>query len=87
MLLSISNFRSWEKIITGVPREHSILGPFLFNFFINDLFLFVSNSYVNNCANDNSLYASGFNLEEVKNIWRIDFDAVYTMALEKLHDS
>ena len=33
------------------------------------------------------LYASGFNLEEVKNIWRIDFDAVYTMALEKLHDS
>ena len=68
-----NNFRSWEKIITGVPQD-SMLGRVLFNIFINDLFLFVSSSYVSNYANDNTLYAPSFNLEEVKNILRTDFD-------------
>ena len=60
------NFSSWEKIIAGVPQG-SILGPLLFNVFINDLFVFVSSSNLSNYADDNTLYASGFNLEEVKN--------------------
>ena len=51
-----------------------MLGRVLFNIFINDLFLFVSSSYVSNYANDNTLYAPSFNLEEVKNISRTDFD-------------
>ena len=40
------------------------------------IFFFLSQSYLNNYADDNTLYASGFNLEEVKNILRTDFDAV-----------
>ena len=70
-----SNFSTWENIIDGVPQG-SILGPLLFNIFINYLFLFVSNSYLGSCADDNNLYAIGYNLEEIKNILRFDFDLV-----------
>ena len=78
-----NNFSSWEKIIAGVPQG-SILGPLLFNIFINDLFVFVSSSNLSNYADDNTLYASGFNLEEVKSCLRTDFDAV-TKSFYEIH--
>ena len=68
-----SNFSTWENIIAGVPQG-SILGLLLFNIFINDLFFFVSNSYLSNYADDNTLYAFGYNLKEIKNTLRFDFD-------------
>ena len=47
-------FSVWEKITTGVPPS-SILGPLLFNIFLNDLFLFIYNSSLSNYADDNAL--------------------------------
>ena len=71
-----SNFSTSENVITRVPQG-TILGPLLFNNFVNDLFLFVSNSYLSNYADDNTLYAFGYNdLEEIKNALRFDFDLV-----------
>ena len=69
--VEISNSRSsWAVLTKGVPQG-SILGPLLFNIFMNDLFLFIEKCRLYNYADDNSLDSSSENLADVLCYWMV----------------
>ena len=47
-------YSSFQGIVSGVPQG-SVLGPMLFNLFVNDLFSFIRQATMYNYADDNTL--------------------------------
>jgi len=61
------SFSIWAELKCGVPQG-SILGPLLFNIFINDMFYFIKDTKMANYADDNTLYTTTNNIEDLLKI-------------------
>ena len=66
-----SSYSRWYNIVRGVPQG-SILGPLLFNVFINDLFLFIERTNICNFADDNTIYSCQNDLKTILKDLRYD---------------
>ena len=70
-----NNFSSYKKVQAGVPQG-CIDGPLLFNLFINDLVLFLCETFLSNKADDSNLYSIGKELNIITEVLLKDLKVV-----------
>ena len=72
--VKIQNSRSdWRVLRKGVPQG-SILGPLLFNVFVNDMFHFIEKCALYNNSDDNSMSYASLNVKDVLSCLKRDCD-------------
>ena len=72
------SFSRWTELWQGVPQG-SILGPILFNIYLNDLFFLVHYTKVHNFADDTTFFACNKDLGSLKN--RLEHDSFLSIEL------
>ena len=77
-----SFYSKWSEIKGRIPQS-SILGPLLFNIFMNDLFFVIEKSDSCDFADDNTLYSCGANLKTV--LENLEYDAYKLLYWYKIN--